>query len=196
MPRTKQFDEDLVLEKAMNLFWQKGYHDTSIQDLVEYLGINRASMYHTFGDKQRLFIRALERYRAKGLEWRRRILQKHEESPLQALRELFLATASQLAGDKQCRGCFLVNSAAELLPAKGTIQEYLDRTEQEELNIYCECIERAVQLGELSPTTDVPHTAAYLAGLHHGLTVVSKFGRKPEELKNMVRLGLNALSPN
>jgi TetR/AcrR family transcriptional repressor of nem operon len=196
MPRTKQFDEDQVLEKAMNLFWQKGYHDTSIQDLVEHLGINRASMYHTFGDKQSLFIRALQRYRAKGLKWREGILKENEESPVQALRELFLATAGQLAKDRQCRGCFLVNSAAELLPAKGTIREYLDRTEQEELSIYCDCIARAVELGELPPETDVPQTATYLAGLHHGLTVVSKFRMKPQDLESMVRIGLEALSPN
>lgn len=193
MPRTKQFDEDQVLIRAMHLFWQKGYHDTSIQDLVEHLGINRASMYHTFGDKQRLFMRALERYRAIGLEWRWNILKEHQQSPVQALKELFLAAAGHLAGDPQCRGCFLVNSAAELLPAEGSIREYLDRTEQEELCIYSDCLERAIQLGELPPETDVPHTAAYLAGLYHGLTVVSKFRKDPEELKGMVRLGLSTL---
>jgi len=60
MARTKDFDEDKVLQKAMNLFWHKGYNGTSMQDLVDGLGISRSSMYDTFGDKHTLFIRALE----------------------------------------------------------------------------------------------------------------------------------------
>ncbi|MEL6975424.1 MAG: helix-turn-helix domain-containing protein, partial [Bacteroidota bacterium] len=63
MPRTKQFDEKEVLKKAMELFWEKGFHATSIQDLVSHLGINRASLYDTFGGKDELFNTAFESYR-------------------------------------------------------------------------------------------------------------------------------------
>lgn len=62
MPRVKQFDEQEVLKKAMDLFWKQGYNATSIQDLVDYLGINRASLYDTFGGKKELFDKALDRY--------------------------------------------------------------------------------------------------------------------------------------
>ena len=60
MPRTKNFDPAEVLEKAKNLFWEKGYYATSMQDLVDTLGINRASMYDTYGGKDQLFAKALE----------------------------------------------------------------------------------------------------------------------------------------
>ena len=63
MPRTKAFDEQEVLEKAMELFWKKGYYATSIQDLVNHLGINRASLYDTFGGKKKLFLHTFSHYR-------------------------------------------------------------------------------------------------------------------------------------
>ncbi|MCE7002789.1 TetR/AcrR family transcriptional regulator [Kibdelosporangium philippinense] len=62
MPRTKEFDPDAVLRSALNLFWRKGYEATSIQDLVDHLGIGRASMYATFGTKHDLYLRALDLY--------------------------------------------------------------------------------------------------------------------------------------
>ena len=63
MPRVKSFDEKEVLDKAIHLFWKQGYTATSIQDLVTHLGINRASLYDTFGDKEELFKKAFEQYR-------------------------------------------------------------------------------------------------------------------------------------
>ncbi|MEJ0106748.1 MAG: helix-turn-helix domain-containing protein [Bacteroidota bacterium] len=60
MARTKVFDEQMVLDKAMNLFWQKGYNATSAQDLVNGLSISRSSLYDTFGDKHSLFVKALK----------------------------------------------------------------------------------------------------------------------------------------
>ena len=63
MARTKDFDEDEVLTKAMNLFWLNGYNGTSMQDLVDGLGISRSSLYDTFGDKRSLFLKTLENYK-------------------------------------------------------------------------------------------------------------------------------------
>ena len=67
MPRVKQFNEEQVLEKAMEVFWKKGYNGSSMQELVDGMGINRASIYDTFGSKEELFERAFEIYREKNL---------------------------------------------------------------------------------------------------------------------------------
>jgi TetR/AcrR family transcriptional repressor of nem operon len=64
--RTKDFDETEILRKAINLFWQKGYYDTSLHDLINELGIGRSSIYHAFGDKHSLFLKALELYQREG----------------------------------------------------------------------------------------------------------------------------------
>ena len=61
MGRTKQFDHRTALDQAMELFWARGYHATSIQDLVDHLGVNRQSLYDTFGGKDELFKAVLER---------------------------------------------------------------------------------------------------------------------------------------
>ena len=65
MPRAKEFDPEMVLDKAMDLFWTKGYEATSIKALVDHMGINRFSLYSTFGDKHQLFLRACDRYHEK-----------------------------------------------------------------------------------------------------------------------------------
>ncbi len=62
MARHKEFDQDEALQKAMEAFWARGYEATSMQDLVEHMGINRQSLYDTFGDKHSLFLKALDRY--------------------------------------------------------------------------------------------------------------------------------------
>ncbi|MDQ1142393.1 TetR/AcrR family transcriptional regulator [Pedobacter agri] len=68
MARTKVFNEAEVLDRAMNLFWEKGYHATSAQDLVDGLGISRSSLYDTYGDKHSLFVMALKRYREERID--------------------------------------------------------------------------------------------------------------------------------
>ena len=62
MARPKQFDRDEALERAMAVFWRRGYEGTSVRDLVEHMGINRGSLYDTFGDKRTLFLAAVDRY--------------------------------------------------------------------------------------------------------------------------------------
>ena len=63
MARRKEFDRDEALHKAMEVFWSRGYEATSVGDLVEHMGINRQSLYDTFGDKHSLYLAALDRYR-------------------------------------------------------------------------------------------------------------------------------------
>ena len=60
MARTKEFNEDQALDKAIEIFWHKGYNGTSAQDLVNHLGLSRSSLYDTFGDKQKLFVKSLK----------------------------------------------------------------------------------------------------------------------------------------
>ena len=69
MARKKEFDEVEVLDKALDVFWKKGYSATSIQDLVDSMGINRASIYDTWGDKHNLYVESLKRYRQKSSSW-------------------------------------------------------------------------------------------------------------------------------
>ncbi len=109
MPRPKTFDVDDVLDRAVDLFWVKGYAATSMQDLVNHLGINRGSLYSTFGSKQELYELALERYATSGRER----LAAMVTDPATPLREAVGALLSSSAKKTDHRGCLLVNTAME-----------------------------------------------------------------------------------
>src|ERR1700733_563742 len=112
MARTKDFDETQVLAKAIKLFWQKGYNGTSMQDLVDALGISRSSLYDTFGDKHQLYIKALESYEQAETAKRNKALDKSIPART-AIRQLLDYTLQDLISDKQHKGCFLTNAAVE-----------------------------------------------------------------------------------
>src|SRR6201995_145682 len=98
MARTKDFDEDEVLLKAMHLFWLKGYNGTSMQDLGDGLGISRSSMYDTFGDKHTLFLRSLENYR-QGMTAKLQAVVNNAPDAKEAVRGLLNLTTRELLGD-------------------------------------------------------------------------------------------------
>jgi TetR/AcrR family transcriptional repressor of nem operon len=111
--RPREFDPERALEAAMEVFWQKGYQNTSIAELLAAMEINRWSLYETFGDKPQLFLRALRLYRDR---WKA-FIQGHlrdDGSPRRALMNLIRAMGDQIVADKLDRGCLLGNSAFEI----------------------------------------------------------------------------------
>ena len=115
MPRVKLFDEQEVLTKAMNLFWKQGYSATSVKDLVNHLGINRASLYDTFGDKEQLFKKSFALYRKSNVEG---LIQFFESRPnvKNGFSELFDIAIQEAITDKEAKGCFVVNTTTERIP--------------------------------------------------------------------------------
>src|ERR1700761_2998088 len=99
MARTKDFDENEVLTKAIELFWYKGYNGTSMQDLVDTLGISRSSLYDTYTDKHTLFVKALESYQNSGAARIQEIINKPEPAKVTIKKLLEIAT-TELLGDK------------------------------------------------------------------------------------------------
>src|ERR1700676_2727693 len=112
MARPREFDRDAAVERAMSVFWRKGYEATSTEDLLCAMGIGRQSMYDTFGDKHRLYLEALKCYQA---EYGAGMVERlgAASSPLSAIRELLLAVASEPA-EARARGCMQVNAITEL----------------------------------------------------------------------------------
>jgi TetR/AcrR family transcriptional repressor of nem operon len=121
MPRPKSFDVDDVLDRAVDLFWMNGYAATSMEDLVKHLGINRGSLYSTFGSKQELYERALERY----LESGRVRFAEMVTNPSIPLREVVKALLNSSADKRDHRGCLLVNTTME---RNATDERCLDMT--------------------------------------------------------------------
>ena len=112
MPWEKQFNKDEALDKAMQAFWMHGYEATSMQDLVDCTGVNRGSLYATYGDKHALFLAALRSY-----DQRRRTMLGELEgryAPREAIRRLFAGIVDEASPSGSNRGCFMTNTALEL----------------------------------------------------------------------------------
>ena len=112
MPWEKSFDEDLVLEKAMQVFWRKGFDSASMANLIEETGINRGSIYNAFGGKRALFVKALLKY---DLVNRRATLARLEalDEPKKAICDFFDSIVVSTVADVERKGCFLFNTVSE-----------------------------------------------------------------------------------
>ncbi|HEX4458955.1 MAG TPA: TetR/AcrR family transcriptional regulator [Polyangia bacterium] len=158
MARPRQFDEETALDAALQLFWQKGYVNTSVDDLLTAMGVNRWSMYNTFGDKEALFLKALERY---ALMWRRQIAQlvTSEPSPRARARRLLDALFEQVRSDSRAWGCLIANSAFEYAQIPESAQKIVKRSLASREKILADAVAQAQDTGEL-PVAGAPHAIA------------------------------------
>lgn len=173
MARTREFDEAKVLEAAMQLFWEKGYEATSLSDLTARMGIQRPSIYSTFGDKKELFEAALRRYTTSRASEIRTKLQSYT-SVKQAFSIFFEEVITAEYTKDLSNGCFCINTMVELAPHDEKF-EILTREHQLYLSvIFQETIERGIQSGELEEDTDAKSLAQALIVALIGLTVMLK----------------------
>lgn len=124
MPRVKLFDKDEAVKKAVELFWEKGYEATSLNDLTEHLGIGKGSFYATFNSKRELFNICFDAYRNSIVPFIEQLL--GSESNIKAgLEKLLEFNLEQLLNDQKHRGCFLANSCSEIGGENENLQEKL-----------------------------------------------------------------------
>lgn len=173
MPRPKEFDPEQALDKAVHLFWRQGYQATSVQDLVDAMGINRFSLYDTFGDKHQLFLAALDRYMQK---WRNDKLYalEHSQEGLPAIRRFFQEWLESYDSEKGSQGCFLTNSAVEVAPhdqaAAAFVRANLARLE----NAFYQALVRARKKGEIPKSLNLRDYACFFTNSIMGFTVLLK----------------------
>jgi TetR/AcrR family transcriptional repressor of nem operon len=113
MARPREFDEDTVLDAAMQRFWHNGYEATSMRDLAEQTGMTTPSLYNAFGDKKTIYRLVLDRYVRLALETCSAIFESGHP-PLIALKLYFNATIDEALADQDLKGCFVVNTALEV----------------------------------------------------------------------------------
>ena len=185
MARPRKFDETAVLEKAMLLFWKKGYFDTSVDDLVQTLGLNRASLYNTFGGKKNLFARALELYSCRNLEGMNHFLEDQENVKL-ALRQVFEKVITDDLADADCKGCFVVNTTGELLPEENSFEAPLKAHKQSFEASFQSLLQRGIDSGQIAPNKDIAMLSSLLYTTITGLRVNGKFKAPLAESMKMV----------
>ncbi|HVS93991.1 MAG TPA: TetR/AcrR family transcriptional regulator [Mucilaginibacter sp.] len=192
MARTKDFDEDEVLQKAMNLFWLKGYNATSMQDLVDGLGISRSSLYDTYGDKHTLFIRALERYRESAQQKLSKII---DEAPTarEGIRRMLEYTIKELAGDKEQKGCFLVNAAVEVAPHDAEVNKMLCENDGRMEEFLFALIQKGQESGEITNKSDAKTLADFIFNNIKGMRVTARAVSDRAFFDDMIGLTMSVL---
>ncbi|MEM6431351.1 MAG: TetR/AcrR family transcriptional regulator [Deinococcota bacterium] len=191
MARPKSFKQAEALEKAMQLFWEKGFEATSIQDLVDAIGINRQSLYNTFGDKKQLFLQSLDLYRTRGLEG---ILQQlAEDKPVQQkIADVFRFIIDASIYDS--RGCLIANSTLELANHDDDVATIVcDNLENYEA-AFKQVLLEAQQRGELSSDKNPDALARYLFSSLQGIRVTAKATNDRARLEDIAAITLSVLS--
>lgn len=182
MPWGKSFDTEDALAKAMEAFWARGYEATSMQDLVDCMGIGRGSLYATFGDKRSLFIQALRRYdQHHRSDWTGRLarLPSGKTAIIAAFDGVIAA-----ALDGGCRnGCLLINTALELSPHDKEIGQIVSRCLADMELFFRDQLEKAQAAGEVSPTLSPDQTAKTLLALLVSLRVFTRTRPEPALLR-------------
>ena len=190
MARQKEFDREEALHKAMEVFWTRGYQAASIQDLVKYMGINRQSLYDTFGDKHALYLQALDRYRE--VEGHKIVeLLEQPGSVKKNLRQLFEIAIEKALCDR--RGCFMGNAMSELA---GRCKDTAART-CSNMGAAHEALYRALlrgkKAGELKGIRDPRAVARFLYSSLQGLVLTGKATQDRKTLNDIVTVTLSVL---
>lgn len=173
MPWEKQFDIDAALDKAMEAFWARGYEATSIQDLVDCMGINRGSLYGTFGGKRELFLKALKRYDRQHREgWLGALAQ--ESSPRAAIIFVFNGVVESVLERGARNGCLLVNTSLELSPHDPEIADLVAGSLSAVEDFFRGRIAAGQAAGEIPEDLPPRETAQGLLSLFIGLRVLSR----------------------
>lgn len=173
MARPREFDTEAALDRAMDVFWSKGYEATSLDDLCVATGLSRSSLYATFGSKRNLLLQTVDRYSESRTPNLAAVLAR----PLpirEAVGALLGQFIDQIVAGPGRRGCFLGNCAAELprhdRGALARVRQGLARTEA----TFRDALARAKERGEISSSTDVDALARFLISAFQGLRLIGK----------------------
>lgn len=181
MPRPKSFDEDTVLDQAVQLFWQRGYDGTSLADLEAHLGLGRQSLYNTFGDKQALFLKALDRYRRDAGEAALARLNA-PDAGLDAVRAFFRWSVDTLTAPGPRRGCLVANTILERGSEDPDAMLRCNQSRDALERAFRRALARAKAQGAVASDLDVEATATLLVSQNYGLIVLAKTGALAREL--------------
>ena len=189
MARHKEFDREVVLSKAMDTFWYQGYEGTSIQDLVKSMGINRGSLYDTFGDKRSLFLAAIAHYDETVVQ----NVIAHLEAPNASQPEIIALFESVADGVQDRRGCLITNTVVELCPHDPETARRISGNLKRIERAFYVALKRAQEKGEVSGDRDIGILASFLLSSLQGLRVTSKIHPDPQYLRGIVQFVVSAL---
>lgn len=193
MPRYCEFDFNLVLERAMRVFWSQGYESTSLDDLLTAMQIGRGSFYHVFKSKRHLFFKTLELYKRKVILPRLQLL-NHPTSAIKGI-GVFMDAWIRPSQDNNGYGCFITNSTLELSFTDKEVERSVSQTLILVEDALTKTILKAKRNGEISKKVSARAAARHIVCLCNGINVLTKISdrrKKMNSFKHMVIENLTA----
>lgn len=183
MPRPRTFDEADVVAAARDAFWTRGYAATSVEDLTAATGLGKGSLYGAFGDKHRLFLRALDDYVAAAMDGVRAELRDPKHTAYDRLERHLRSQARIVASNPPLRGCMMAKSAAELSATDADVEQKIAHAFSEWHTLLTSCLREAQRDGTIDPKQSAATLATLLLGVLRGLEALHKAGNRPAQLK-------------
>ena len=195
--RPRAFDTQQALARARDLFWSRGYADTSVQDLVDELGVQRGSLYAAFGDKHDLYLKSVALYARENREQLEAILR---DGPVLPARRRMLLEPSVLTGAPEHprgrRGCLVGNTTAELVPGDDAARALAAAAYDGFTEVVTTALARAQAAGEVTTGASPEAQARLLLLLFQGSALVSRAQPDPDRLAAGIDAALDALRPH
>lgn len=192
MPRTREFDANEALDKAMRLFWRKGYAETSMRDLVAHTGVAHAGLYSAFGGKRALYQAALDHYDA--------TYGNYMIGPLEApgagraeVEQFFAAVLDAVRTNRWGDGCFMCNTAIEFGTDAGDILASARGNIERMAAGFRRALVRAKDLGEVRAGLDPDATADFLVSTFHGVAVMARSKTSHDRIEHTIGIALREL---
>jgi AcrR family transcriptional regulator len=188
--RPRAFDADVVLERAMHVFWAKGYEGAALSDLTRAMRINRPSLYAAFGNKEHLFRKVLDRYASGPLAYFGKALAAAKVRDV--VEEILLGAANMASDPRFPAGCLLVQGALACGDSAGRVQkETAARRAASEVALRRR-LQRAKREGDLPRDADPAELARYVMTVLQGMAVQGADGASPDQLRRVARVALRA----
>lgn len=178
MGRSISFNKELALDKAMYLFWEKGYDATYISDLIETMGISRSTLYDSFGGKDELFKLVLAHY--KNFGYRKRKLLFSGKDTKTSLKSYFYQHIEECYSNNSPKGCIITNSSLIIGHIDPSIEERLLNDFNELEHVFKQIIDEGIRREEISQESNPELVAYSLLNLNHGINLMSKYKKKKQ----------------
>ena len=192
MPRNREFDSEQALEKALELFWQNGYAETTMRDLVAYTGVAHAGLYNAFGGKRELFKKALIHHRNTNMAW----LLRELESPDSGRREIekfFELILHIIKSGEFNNGCFMVNTGIAFGGKEDDIMANVHSHIEQMVDAFAGALTRARDKGSVRADLDPRSTAEFLVTIFNGSATLARARTPFDRIERSVRVALKEL---
>ena len=192
MPRPLEFDRDVALETAMQVFWAKGYEATSLQDLIDATGLSKSSFYQSFESKQELFQRCIRRYADQVVDDMQRQL-REAPSGYDFIVNTLKGVAKAASRDDGQRGCLVMNTANEFAQRDPILAELIAKEHKRFEAAFLAAIERAQREGSIPKSKPARALARYCLTTLSGLKTMAKAGASARALREVAMIAVDAL---